>query len=123
MAIEWQDPKQWRDRALAGGSTPEATLEGLLALTQVSAKDPMHRASEDPAPDAGALRDKILAALARIDRKQLDMARTLDLVRGLPGGAESLWRAGRSRARAPDRPRRWLVSGQGARAEYRASRS
>ncbi len=80
VAIEEQDPSLWRDRALAESSSPVATLNALLALTQVSAKDPAHRRPGDPAPDA-ALRDKILAALERIDWNPLDDARRLDLLR------------------------------------------
>jgi putative heme-binding domain-containing protein len=49
-------------------------------VTHVSAQDPAHRRSGDPAPDP-ALRDKILAALDRIDWKALDQPRQLDLLR------------------------------------------
>jgi putative heme-binding domain-containing protein len=79
-AIEPQDPALWRDRALAESSSPAATLNALLALTHVSAQDPAHRRSGEPAPDP-ALRDKILAALDRLDWDRLDESRRLDLVR------------------------------------------
>ena len=72
--------RSWRERALAESSSPEATLNALLALTQVSAQDPAHRRPGDPAPDP-ALRDKILAALDRLDWDRLDHARQLDLLR------------------------------------------
>jgi putative heme-binding domain-containing protein len=80
VAVEFQDPAQWRDKALAESSSPEAALNALLALTQVSAQDPAHRAEGSPPPDP-ALRDKILAALDRIPWGTLDYARQLDLVR------------------------------------------
>ena len=38
VAIEFQDPSTWREKALAEASSPEATLNALLALTHVSAK-------------------------------------------------------------------------------------
>jgi len=80
VAVEFQDPQTWRDRALADQSNPEAALQALLALTQVSAKDAAHRDKDEPAPDP-ALRDQILAALSRIDWEKLDHARQLDLLR------------------------------------------
>ncbi len=80
VAIEEQDPALWRDRALAESSSPIATLNALLALTHVSAQDPAHRRPGDPAPDP-ALRDRILAALDRLDWDRLDHARRLDLLR------------------------------------------
>ena len=42
VAIEFQDPATWREKALAE-TNPTAALEALLALTQVSAADPAHR--------------------------------------------------------------------------------
>jgi putative heme-binding domain-containing protein len=80
VAIEQQEPALWRDRALAESSSPIATLNALLAVTQVSAQDPAHRRPGEPAPDP-ALRDKILAALDRIEWDRLDQAQQLDLLR------------------------------------------
>ncbi len=80
VAVEFQDPERWRTRALAEATNPEATLNAILALTQVSAQDPAHRRKTDPPPDP-ALRDKILAALDRIGWDKLDHARRLDLLR------------------------------------------
>lgn len=80
VAVEFQDPATWRDKGLAESSSPIATLEALLAVAQVSAKDPAHRGDSDPAPDP-KVRDQILAALDRLDWAKLDVARQLDLVR------------------------------------------
>jgi putative heme-binding domain-containing protein len=80
VALEEQDPSLWRDRALAESSSPTATLNALLAVTQVSWQDPAHRRPGEPAPDP-SLRDKILAALDRIEWDRLDHARQLDLLR------------------------------------------
>ena len=80
VAVQFQDPATWRDKALAESSSPIATLEALLAVTQASAKDPAHRGENDPAPDP-KVRDQILAALDRLDWTKLDQARQLDLVR------------------------------------------
>ncbi len=80
VAIEHQDPALWRERAIAESSSPRATLQALLAVAQVSAKDPAHRDSDDPAPDP-AFRDRILAALERLDWNTLDQSLRLDLLR------------------------------------------
>ena len=80
VAIEFQDVSSWRERALAETSSPEATLNALLAVTQVSVQDPAHRPHDAPAPDL-ALRDRILSALDRIDWDHLDVPRQLDLLR------------------------------------------
>ncbi len=80
VAIEAQDPTIWRDRALAETSSPAASLQALLAVAQVSARDPAHRQSDDPAPDP-AVRDRILSALERIDWDRLDLSGRLDLLR------------------------------------------
>jgi putative heme-binding domain-containing protein len=80
IAVEFQDPATWRERALNEASSPEATLQALLALTQVSAKDAAHRQENDP-PAEAALGNQILAALGKIDFSKLDQARQLDLIR------------------------------------------
>ena len=74
--------------------SPEATLNALLALTHVSAQDPAHRRPGDPAPDP-ALRDRILAALDRIDWDQLDQGRPARPPARLPGRPQSLRPPGR----------------------------
>jgi putative heme-binding domain-containing protein len=42
VALEWQDPASWHDRALSE-TNPAAALNALLALVRVSAKDEFHR--------------------------------------------------------------------------------
>ncbi len=79
VAIEFQDPSTWRDRALAE-TNPTAALEALLALAQVSATDPAHRAPSAPAPDP-AVAHQILAALDKLDWSHLDLPLKLDVVR------------------------------------------
>jgi putative heme-binding domain-containing protein len=80
VAVEFQDPAQWRERALSESSDPEAALQALLALTQVSVQDAAHRKKDDPPPDP-SLRDRTLGALDRIGWDGLDHARRLDLLR------------------------------------------
>jgi putative heme-binding domain-containing protein len=80
VAIMAQDVDQWREKALAEGSSPEAALNALLALTQVSAQDPAHRPKDSPEPDP-ALRDRIFQALDRLDWGRLTHGEKLDLVR------------------------------------------
>ena len=81
VAVEFQDPATWRDKALAE-TNPRAALEALLALTQVSAADPAHRPATDPAPDK-ALEGRILDSLARLDWAKLPYAGKLDALRVL----------------------------------------
>lgn len=79
VAIEWQDPAEWRERALAE-IDPLAATNALIALVRVSAPDPFHRKPSDPPADP-ALRARIVEALARFDWDKLDDARRLDLIR------------------------------------------
>jgi putative heme-binding domain-containing protein len=80
VAVEFQYPGTWRDKALAESSSPESTLNALLAFTHVSAQDPAHRESSAQPPDT-TLRDKILEALDRLAWDKLSYAQQLDLVR------------------------------------------
>jgi putative heme-binding domain-containing protein len=79
VALEFQDPDSWRDRAL-NEANPEAAINALLALIRVSARDPVHRKSTDPKPDP-ALRGRILDALERIEWSRLSTAQKLELLR------------------------------------------
>ena len=80
VAVTFQEPALWRDRALAEAAGPESSLNALLALTQVSAQDPAHRRSSDPSPDP-KLRDQILTSLDRLDWEKLAHGQKLDLLR------------------------------------------
>ena len=80
IAIEFQDPAEWRDCALAVSPHPETALNALLALTHVSAQDPAHRQKDAPPPDP-KLRDQIFVALDRIAWDRLDHNQRLDLLR------------------------------------------
>ena len=79
VAIEFQDVATWKQRALAE-TNPQAALEALLALTQVTETDPAHRAAGAAGPDL-ATRDQILQALDKLDWKSLTATQKLDLVR------------------------------------------
>src|SRR5579864_1107403 len=92
-ALEWQDPKQWQDRALEE-KEPEAAILALLALVRVSATDPFHRTKDTPPVDE-QLKQKILQALRQIKWDVLNDDQRIDLVRvyqvlfnrmGPPGG-------------------------------------
>ena len=69
IAVEWQDPSQWRQKAL-GESDPRKAIAALVALARVSGKDEPHRKPTDPRPDP-ALQGRILAALDAIDWSRL----------------------------------------------------
>src|SRR5262249_51936873 len=64
IALEWQDPSQWRDKAL-GEKDPRKAIAALVALVRVSGKDETHRKDSDPEVDPG-LRARQLAALDNI---------------------------------------------------------
>lgn len=79
VALEWQDPAAWRDRALAE-THPATALNALLALLRVSARDEFHRRPTDPAPDP-ALQARVLAALEHFDWSRLSTAEQVALIR------------------------------------------
>ncbi|MDX1943782.1 MAG: c-type cytochrome [Pirellulaceae bacterium] len=78
VAIEHQDPAEWRDKALAE-TNPEAALQALLALVRVSARDPFHHPSSPPAD--GQLKRDVLAALSRLEWSKLTDYQRLELLR------------------------------------------
>jgi putative heme-binding domain-containing protein len=79
IAIEWQDPAEWSDKALNEKNT-RRSIASLVALSRVSSRDEFHRKPSDPKPDP-ALQGKIIAALDRIDWKDLETQDRLDLLR------------------------------------------
>lgn len=79
VALEWQDPSQWREQALQE-KEPGTSLTAVLALLRVSAHDAPHRTSAEPTPDP-ALQEKVLAALNRLNWKELNPTQQIDLLR------------------------------------------
>ena len=79
VALEWQAPAQWRERALAETQVP-ASLTALLALVRVSARDQFHRQPGDPVPETN-LQGRVLAALERLDWERLTPAQQVELIR------------------------------------------
>ncbi|HYT61544.1 MAG TPA: c-type cytochrome [Haliangiales bacterium] len=79
VALEWQDPAEWREKAL-GEKDPRTAIAALVALARVSGKDEFHRKPTDPPPDA-ALQGRLLAALDRIEWSKLSNGDRLDLMR------------------------------------------
>jgi putative heme-binding domain-containing protein len=79
VALEWQEPNQWRERALQETKAPSA-LTALLALVRVSARDQFHRQPTDPTPDP-ALQGRVLAALDRIEWRKLTDPQRVELMR------------------------------------------
>jgi putative heme-binding domain-containing protein len=79
VALEWQDPRQWRERALSEKDSRKA-IAALVALARVSGHDEMHRKALDPPPHT-VLRGRILAALDGIDWSRLAAADRPDLLR------------------------------------------
>lgn len=79
VALEWQDPSGWREKALKE-KNPRAATAALVALSRVSSRDQFHRKPSDPTPDP-ALQGQIIAALDRISWEKLDTQEQLDLLR------------------------------------------
>jgi putative heme-binding domain-containing protein len=79
VALEHQDPKAWRDQALAE-KDPQAALTALLAVVRVSAADPFHRRKGSP-PVNEALKARVFEALERLAWDQLSHAQRLELLR------------------------------------------
>jgi putative heme-binding domain-containing protein len=79
VALEHQDPKSWRERALAE-KDPQKALTALLALVRVSASDPFHRPASGPPVDE-ALKARIFEALQHLEWDQLTHGQRLDLLR------------------------------------------
>ena len=79
IALEWQDPAGWREKALNEKDSRTA-IPALVALARVSSKDPFHRKPTDPKPDT-ALQGRILAALDRIEWSKLGNSDRLDYMR------------------------------------------
>jgi putative heme-binding domain-containing protein len=79
VALEWQDPAEWREKALTEKDSRTA-IAALVALARVSSKDPFHRQPSDPNPDS-ALQGRMLSALERIEWSKLSNPDRLDLLR------------------------------------------
>ena len=83
VALEWQEPSRWRNRAL-DETNPRTAIAALAALARVSSKDEFHRQDNDAAPDLD-LHLQLLAALDRINwsalrnRDRVDLLRTFSL--------------------------------------------
>ena len=79
VALEWQDPATWRETALKE-KDPRKSIAAIVALARTSGLDDIHRAKDAPAPDA-QLRERMLAALDRINYQILQYEDKLDLLR------------------------------------------
>ena len=79
VAVEWQDPSRWREKALSE-SNPRTAIAALVALARVSGRDEPHRKPTDPQPDL-TLQAQVLAALNRIDWSRLAAPDRVDLLR------------------------------------------
>lgn len=79
VALEWQDPAQWREKALAE-TDGRKSVPAIAALARVSGRDEIHRDTNAPAPDS-QLRARMLASLDRINYRSISYADRLDLLR------------------------------------------
>jgi putative heme-binding domain-containing protein len=79
IALEWQDPAQWRERALKEKNARKS-IASMVALARSSSRDEFHRKETDPKPDP-ALQSQMLAALDRIEWRKLTDQDRLDLLR------------------------------------------
>lgn len=79
IALEWQDPSTWTQKAL-DARDPQTAIQSIIALARVTSRDQFHRRPTDSKPDA-ALQAKMIATLDRIDWKDLTHSEQLDLLR------------------------------------------
>lgn len=79
VALEHQDPKDWREKALEE-KDPGKALGALLALVRASASDPLHR-PKGVADVPAKLKESIFAALERLDWAKLTDTQRVDLLR------------------------------------------
>ena len=79
IALEWQDPSEWRQKAL-DESDPRKAIAALVSLARVSGRDEFHRKTEGSTPEPG-LEGKVLAALDAIDWSSLSRPDRVDLLR------------------------------------------
>jgi len=79
IALEWQDPAQWQDRALALRE-PRALTSAMVALARVSGLDEFHRPPDYPPPNQ-QLKARMLSALDGIDWKSLPVQEKLEVLR------------------------------------------
>lgn len=79
IALEWRDPADWSERALAE-KEPRRAIAALAALSRASGRDEPHRRPDDPAPAPG-LQARMLAALDAIDWSSLSRGDRVDLLR------------------------------------------
>jgi putative heme-binding domain-containing protein len=79
IALEWQDPSEWQDKALTQRD-PRTAIAAIVALIRLSGKDATHRTDNDPPADP-ALRERILVALDNIDWPELAHSDRIDLLR------------------------------------------
>jgi hypothetical protein len=119
VALEWQDPALWRDRALTERD-PRIAIAALVALSRVSGVDVEHRENLGaPAPDK-ALQARILTALDNVPLSALGYQDKLDLTRAyslaltrfgeIEPGTEALYPV-RGKLKMPDEEtRRRLIS-------------
>ncbi len=79
VRLETTDTALWSGDAFVH-EYPTAQITALLALTRVSAADPLHAKPGSPKPDP-ALRGKILTALGKLDFAKLAVEQRLELAR------------------------------------------
>jgi putative heme-binding domain-containing protein len=79
VAIEWQDPSQWKQKALTEPD-PRKAIAAIVALARVSGKDDVHRRQTDAKADP-ALQGQMLRALDAVDWTRLGQADRVDLLR------------------------------------------
>ncbi len=80
VAVEWQDPALWRDKAI-NETDPRRAIAAIVALARVSGPDEYHIAPGTSPNRDKALQNRMFATLDRIDWNQLTYQDKLDLTR------------------------------------------
>ena len=79
IAIEWQDPSTWSERALSE-TNPRSAMAAMAALARSTSRDEFHRKPGDAPRDAG-LQGRMVATLGRIQWESLNTMERVDLMR------------------------------------------
>ena len=116
IAVEWQDPSRWRQKALTE-TDPHKAIAALVALSRVSGRDKSHRKASDPGPPIPPCKARSWTPWTRSTRRAWAAPNRADLLRRCRAGVHTPGTAGRAGLRPVDREvrSRFPLAGRGGR--------